>query len=227
MPADKVTSDTPWHIVFVLDNSGSMKESGDATQLREAMIATINEFQHRNSGGKDYFYVSAIAFDLEAKILFEHKKPSFIQNDVFDIFGTSEYMTDMSLALKTAGDILERNGGKETDFRPYVYLLSDGQANENTDSILVEAERIKTMDIPAGSPKIVSIGLGTDVEPSFLKKISSAESFVPILNAENLSYLFPKIGTLSGSGEGEEELDRLADEFNESDSVEEWDTLKD
>jgi hypothetical protein len=70
MPAPRVTRNSPWHIVFVLDDSDGMNGE-PAKALNEAMEGMLEEMKLMSQGTKPYFKLSFIAFGSSVEVLAE------------------------------------------------------------------------------------------------------------------------------------------------------------
>jgi uncharacterized protein YegL len=201
MPADRVTSDTPWHVVLLVDDSGSMEGAG-AAAVNEGLRAMISEMEVIAKGTKPYFKVSLIAYGSELRVLCEAVGEKQVDLDAIATFAGASGTTDMAGALELAGKVLERHPGKPTDFRPYVWLFTDGRPDDPARAEAA-AGALKALALPAGSPTVVAVGVG-DVEPAFLKRVATNPEFA-ILKADPraLVRIFPAIGTIVGSRSGE------------------------
>lgn len=209
MPAPRVTSNSPWHIVLVLDDSGSMADSGKATMLNEALDAMIEEMRLQTQGMKAYFRMSVIAFGSHALILSEASDEKTVDKGRITSFAGNSGGTDIAAALNEATNVLKRNPGKPTDFDPYVFLLTDGKA-DNEDEALRAVASLKELTIAAGKPRVIAIGLGVerDVNMPFLRNVATNPELAKHLkNASDLVRFFPQIGTIVSSMSGTAAID--------------------
>lgn len=209
MPANRVTSLSPWHVVLVLDDSGSM-EGAPAEALNDALRLMISEMEVIAKGTKPYFKVSIVSFGSAVRILAEAVGEKQVEVKKVATFAGRSGSTSTTAGLNAALDILKRNPGEATDFRPYVFLFSDGYPDEGEEESALEvATAIKSLDIPAGKPQLVSIGLG-DANEDFMKAVaSSPELHVHLADPDQLKRLFPQIGTVAGSKtSGEAEINQ-------------------
>ena len=105
-------------------------------------------------------------------------------------------------------EILKRNPGKSTDFRPYVFFFSDGAPDEDDKTLALQAPaELKGLMIDAGEPTIWALGFGA-FDETFMRKVASPEKFKEISDAAALSKLFPVIGTTAGTQTGEAGVDK-------------------
>lgn len=207
MPAERVTRETPWHVVLVLDDSGSM-QGRPADDLNDGLRAMLAEMEVQSKGSKPYFKVSIISFGSQAQILEECKGDSQIDVDQAAVFKGASGTTAAHLGLRAAIDVLKRNPGAPSDFRPYVFFFSDG-APDDVALALRAADELKALDIAAGTPNVISIGLGAanaDGNRAFMESVATKdEFFVPLTDSSQLGNLFPVIGTITATMAGGEE----------------------
>ena len=165
------------------------------------MIAEMEVFA---KGTKPYFKISIVAFGDSADIICEAKGERDIDINEIATFCGSRGLTKCSEAFERAAEILKRNPGKDTDFRPYVFFFSDGRPNpEDENAAIRSADDLKQLDIAAGQPALWSFGYG-DIDPVFMKHVaSSLEHFKELPDAAALTRLFPAIGTIAGTKTGE------------------------
>lgn len=203
MPAPRVTSKTPWHVVFVLDDSGSMA-GDDSKVLNEALRAMIDEMTILTQGQKPYFKISIISFGSSAKSVVEGVSEADIDLDKIATFAGESGGTNMADALHLASEVLQRVPSQATDFTPYVFLMTDGH-DHNPSAAADAASDLTKSDVPAGTPTLVTIGIGAGTQnEDFLKNIASdVELYKGFSDPAGLIKLFPAIGTIAHSSTGE------------------------
>jgi len=200
MPANRVTSASPWHIVLVLDDSGSMAGQ-EAMDLNQAVSGMISELQILSQGKKPYFRLSVIAFGSRPKTLIECQSEQQINVTAVTSFNGDSGSTDMAAALAAVTDLLRRNPGQATDFTPYVFLMSDG-APDDAASTEEAARQLKQINIPAGSPRLITVGFGA-ADDAFMRQLASqSELYIKCRSSHDLTNLFPQIGTTIGTVSG-------------------------
>src|SRR5262245_42674296 len=201
MPANRVQSAHPWHVVLILDDSGSMV-GPPSDDLNKAIRAMIDEFQILSMGVKPYFKISVISFGSDFKVLSEAKSEQQVDVTEVSNFNGDSGSTNAAGALDEACNLLGRNPGKDTDFTPFVFFLSDGNPDDEN-SALASGDRLNNLSIPAGSPRVVTIGLGSDVNDKFMQKLASnSELYKHLKDSKEIVKLFPAIGTIAGSATG-------------------------
>src|SRR5262249_9078910 len=118
MPAPRVTSNSPWHLVFVLDDSESMTGAA-ANTLNQA----LEEMKLLSQGTKPYFKISVIVFGSHVKVIAEAESEQTLDKAKVTSFSGTSGTTDMAAALNEAATLLKRRSGNANDFDPYVFLL--------------------------------------------------------------------------------------------------------
>jgi uncharacterized protein YegL len=195
MPAPRITSKSPWHIVLILDDSNSM--SGDRSQkLNDALDNMIEEMRIMSQGTKPYFRISVVSFGSSAKVLAEYQSESAIQKSSITSFKGDSNLTYVASALQEAIGILKRNPGAATDFEPFVFLLTDGEASDKEEA-LKAANELKQLEVASGRPQLVTLALGAENEMPFLKSLASHPELAKLFSkADDLVSFFPQIGTV-------------------------------
>jgi uncharacterized protein YegL len=197
MPASRVTSNSPWHIVLVLDDSGSM--SGNPAQhLNDAVTAMVDEMKILSGGKKPYFKLSVVSFGSRPTVLCTAESEQTVALQNIASFGGNSGSTDAASALTEAADLLARNVGAPTDFTPYVFFLSDGVPDDER-AALAAGDRLKSLSLAAGTPRVVTIGFGT-VNDAFMEKLATTpELYKKLRDPREIINLFPNIGTIAAS----------------------------
>ena len=202
MTASRVTSATPWHIVLVLDDSATM--SGPPSQdVNEAIKQLIEELVVASMGEKPYFKVSVVSFGSSYDTIAEAVSETDLQKDLDAVanFGGKSGSTNAAAALDEAARILTSHPGQETDFEPFVFFLSDGHPDDNSEA-LEAAERIKNLSLPSGTPRIITLGFGR-VDHSFMASIASnAELYKKMDSSEDIVRFLPAMGTMGSNVTG-------------------------
>jgi uncharacterized protein YegL len=205
MPADRVWSNSPWHVVLVLDDSESM--SGQPVKdVNQAVTTMVDEMKIISGGLKPYFKLSIVKFGSVPKVLAECQSEQTINlNSAVSLAGNSG-STDAAAALSAAARVLEKNPGRDTDFTPYVFFLSDG-APDDEQAALKAADSLKKLSIAAGTPRIVSVGFG-DVNDDFMRKVASTpELYKGFASSADMARFFPVIGTIAATASGTKGVD--------------------
>ena len=211
MPASRVTSKNPWHVVLVLDDSGSM--SGQPCRdLNEAIKELIDALVTASMGQKPYFKVSVVSFGSNFNTLAEALPETDIDENVVANFQGGSGSTNAAAALDEAARILLNNPGEETDFEPFVFFLSDG-CPDNANTALQAADKIKSLSLPSGSPRIVTLGFGS-VDDSFMEGLANnSELYKKMASSQDIVKLLPAIGTIGtqagGAADVEEAIMKL------------------
>lgn len=200
-PTGRIQSNHPWHVIFVLDDSGSMSGSA-ASSLNTAIQAMIDEMQVLSMGTKPYFKVSVISFGSDSTILCEAVNEQNVPLQRITSFMGASGTTNAAAALNDAYGILQRNPGQVTDFEPFIFFMSDGHPDDASGALSI-ASKLKNMSIDAGKARLVSIGLGSSVNDSFMEQLASnKELYKHLQNAKDITKLLPAIGTIAGTATG-------------------------
>ena len=199
MTASRVTSATPWHIVLVLDDSGSM--SGQPSQdVNEAIKQLIEELVTASMGKKPYFKVSVVSFGSSYHTIAEAVSETDLEKDLDAVanFGGNSGSTNAAAALDEAARILISHPGQETDFEPFVFFLTCGHP-DNYSEALKAAKKIKNLSLPSGAPRIITLGFGR-VDDSFMADIASnGELYKKMDSSEYIVKLLPAMGTIGSN----------------------------
>ncbi len=216
MPASRISSISPWHLVLVLDDSGSM-QGAPIRMLNEAIERMIDEMKLLSGGMKPYFRISIVSFGSEAKILSEAENEQDI--DIKDVTGMKGKSggTMASKALARARSILERNPGEPSHFDPFLFFFSDGHPHDANEALL-EGERIKALSLPSGTVRLITIGVGQANE-EFLRQLATQREGIPrylgLKNVKDVLDFFPDIGTIAVSMASSDKpaADKLEEDF--------------
>jgi uncharacterized protein YegL len=207
VPAPRVTSNSPWHLIFVLDDSGSMSGTA-ANNLNEGLDTMIEEMKLMSQGTKPYFKLSVIVFGTNAQVVSEAESEQKVDKTKVTSFSGNSGGTNLTEALGEATRILKRHPGNATDFDPYVFLLTDGQADDESTAVSA-AKTLLGTQVAAGKPRLIAIGLGDNVNMSFLQKIASNPELAKHLHKPSeLVKFFPAIGTVVSSAGGAQAVDQ-------------------
>ena len=208
MTASCVSSRTPWHIVLVLDDSGSMsgQPSQDVNEAIEELICEL--FVASMEGRKPYFKVSMVSFGSSYHTIAEAVSETDLDKDAVANFGGNSGGTNAAAALDEAARILNSHPGQETDFEPFVFFLSDGHSSNESEA-LAAAKKIKNLSLPPGAPRIITLGFGS-VDDSFMASIASnGELYKKLDSPRDIVKLLPAIGSIhpcpTGGAAGVEE----------------------
>ena len=205
MPANKVTSRNPWHMVFVLDDSGSMSGAG-CQAVNEAMKELIDALITASMGQKPYFKVSVVSFGSSFNTLVEAVPETDLDENVVANFQGKSGSTNAAAALDEAARILSANPGSETDFVPFVFFFSDGKPDDPA-MAMQAADRIKSMSLPSGDPRLVTLGFGSP-DDSFMSSVAkNSELYKKMNDPKDIIGLLPAIGTVGTQAKGAEDAE--------------------
>lgn len=206
MPASRVTSNSPWHIVLVLDDSGSMS-GPPADEVNNSVTAMIEELKIMSMGMKPYFKLSVITFGSRPDVVCEAVSEQAVDMNKAAALKGDSGSTDAAAALEEVHTLLQKNPGAATDFTPYIFFLSDG-APDDVNSALAAGDKVKEMAIAAGTPKLVTIGFGS-VNDDFMGKLASnTEMYKKLQDYKQIVKIFPAIGTIAQTATGTDGMDQ-------------------
>jgi uncharacterized protein YegL len=200
MPADRVTSKSPWHLVMILDDSGSMS-GPPADSLNKAVEAMVEEMRVTSNGMKPYFKLSIISFGTAPTSITTASSEQTIDLTKVTNFQGDSGSTDAAAALQMATRLLQANPNVESDFTPFVFFLSDGAPDDEA-AALSAGSQLKSLQLQAGSPRLVTIGIGAPNDAFMAKLASSPELYRRLADHRDVVRFFPQIGTVAGSQVG-------------------------
>ena len=200
MPANRVTSKSPWHIILVLDDSGSM--SGEPSKnVNNAILELFDVLVTTSMGMKPYFKVSVISFGSSFSTLAEAVTDTDIDDKAIAVFNGGSGSTNAAAALEEARRILTSNPGAPADFEPFVFFMSDGFP-DNSQAALEEADRIKGLELESGRPRIVTLGFG-EADDNFMQSVATnPELYKKMVDSKDIVKLLPAIGSVGTDGQG-------------------------
>jgi uncharacterized protein YegL len=201
MPAERVTSKNPWHIVLILDDSGSMVGT-PASQVNQGVSAMIEELKLISQGMKPYFKVSVIKFGSDSEVLCEAVSENNVDLNLVATLQGDSGSTNAAAGLNEAYELLKRNQGESTDFTPYVFFFSDGAPDDENEA-LNAANRLKSLVVQAGEPRIVTVGAGHPND-GFMSKVASNVELYKFFGQDfsKVARFFPNIGTVASQAGG-------------------------
>lgn len=214
MPAERITSFSPWHLVLVLDDSGSMAGT-KIEMLNDAMRKLVDEMRLFSGGKRSYFRISLVPFGSAAKILAEARNEREIDVHSITSMRGDSGTTNAAEALTRAHDVLLRNPGEPEHFDPFVFFFSDGHPDDRGRA-LEAGRRIKVLRLPCGQPRLVTIGIG-DVDDQFMRDLATSNSgeahYRKLHDVRDISHFFPLIGTVAATmaSDRRTSADQLAD----------------
>lgn len=172
-------------VYLLLDTSGSM-EGAPIESVRQG----LEQFQREVSGdqfARDVVKVGVITFASDAQLVTGGLVPiSAFQPPMLVASGA----TRLDLAFKVLLESMDRDvvkavkGGQKGDWKPAVFVLTDGRPNDGTGFFITDRlwrpARDAVINRPKGQIKpsvIVAVGCGPDVDDNTLKAISTGMAF--------------------------------------------------
>ncbi len=195
-------------VYFLLDCSESM--IGPAVNSVQSGVEMMIRELRRDPQALETAYISLITFDREARQILPLTELVDVQVPALKVGpGTS-----LGAGLKLLKDCIEREARRTTsdrkgDYRPLVFLLTDGQPTDDWESAAREladasANRVANM---------YAIGCGEDVDFDLLQRVSDIVFRLDEMTAEKMNKLFvwltASVRTASVSTGSESPADRL------------------
>ena len=209
MPAERVTSFSPWHIILVLDDSDGV--SGNVAQEINAVILDLlAEMETASKGSKPYFRVSAIALGDTPVVIETFQDVREVEPDRLASVSGGAGQANLASALDEATAILTSHPGNKADFRPYVFIFAGSKDFGERSLLARSAAKLKRLKIDAGAPKIVAFAFG-DADLENLSLLASTPQLAKRPGElSNFLSAFAPIGTYAGySLKGEQQIDDI------------------
>jgi uncharacterized protein YegL len=193
----RIQSANPMHMLLLADNSGSL-EGEPAAQVTKAIKNWILKMQMVSLGKKPYFKFSFVTFGDRSQVVAEAVKINDVDSEVVCIRGDGGG-TNMIAALTDARLLVQRHV-KPEDCPPFVFLFSDGVPltdgrTPDVPHTLAAAAALKSIALPNGSPRLVTLGFGK-VDDAFMARLASRPDFYKkVSSPQDLVSLLPDIGT--------------------------------
>lgn len=197
MPASRVTSASPWHVVLVGNAQPDKRES--MAPVSEALDFMIEEMSLISGGGKPLFRVSIVdgsrqpqivaeaARDVEAAELLAAAKPA----------RKTRKPPQLADLLNTARSILETHQGNRTDHTPWVIVMSNNASGDQRAEAAAEA--LKTLNISAGAPRVAVFDFQTVASPMLQAIVSDATLYRQIASPDAVAVALPTLVNIGGS----------------------------
>jgi uncharacterized protein YegL len=196
MAADSVSSRSPWHLVIIIDDSGSM--SGPiADCVNQAFERMLDEMKILLGNRNPRFRLSLVAFGSRPYLLAEYASEKDIATDQVTNFSGGRGGTAVAPALSLAANILARHPGQTTDFEPFVFFLSDGAPDDRAQAEQA-ADRLKKMHLASGTPHVISLGIGAASDEFLLQIASRPDLYKKLSSPQDIVKFFRVLGTQLG-----------------------------
>ncbi len=163
------------HMIFLVDNSGSMRGGGRMDAVNEAFQRMIPALQKMQEQVQDAFtiYLSILAFNEDPEWV---TTPAEIAYYVHSPIAASQYVTYYSRAFQELNQKLSRSeflgqGGKMA--APYIMLLTDGAPTEGDDYETALEELKHNAWFKLAQRYAVLIGADTINDPNARRAVSS------------------------------------------------------
>lgn len=169
-------------VYLLVDTSGSM--SGEAIEAVRNGLQMLVSSLRQDPYALETAYLSVITFDSQAKqIIPLTDLPSF-QLPEIQASGT----TEMGSALRLLADCIERevaqgSAERKGDWRPVVFLLTDGSPTDDVEVGIAALKRVKTANF-------VACGAGSHADTKVLKRITETVLLLDTADANSIKSFF-------------------------------------
>lgn len=204
MPASRVTSASPWHVVLVGNAQPGKRET--IRPVTDALEFMIEEMSLISGGGKPLFRVSIVdgsrqpqivaeaTRDVEAAELLAAAKPA----------RKTRKLPQLADLLNTARSILETHQGNRSDHTPWVIVMSNNASSDRRAEAAADA--LKTLNISAGAPRIMVFDFQTTVNSTLQAITSDATLYRPIASPGEVAVALPTLVNIGGSARADTDL---------------------
>jgi uncharacterized protein YegL len=172
-------------VYFLLDTSGSM--SGPPIQAVQQGVALVYNELMNTPQAVETAWLSVITFDSQAQQLIPLTELSNFNPPPLQATGS----TSMGQALDLLGQALDREitgnqGEKKGDYKPLVFLLTDGEPTDDWQSALSRL-RTRTQKKPA---TIIGLACGSGANEQTLKQIADVTLKMSDANPDQIAAFF-------------------------------------
>jgi uncharacterized protein YegL len=171
-------------VYLLLDCSESMV--GDSLERVEAGVVTMLAALKRNPYALENTYISIITFDARARLVCPLTELLLVKPPRLSIRpGTSLGAALTLLAERIALEVRKTTSEEKGDYRPMVFLLTDGQPTDEWRASLSKVRALKPH-----VANVIAIGCGDEVDFETLSQIGDSCYSVKDLSTESISKLF-------------------------------------
>ena len=218
MPAERVTKQSPCHVVLVLEDSNTMAGLLSHS-LNEAFGEFLGVVTTLNRDERPGILTTIISYGSGATIWCEYASEREIERGFRLTLRGDSGASNLGNALRTAEEALSRNPGKDSDFVPYVIIVA---ASASTDGVAAAdfAHRVLGLQLPSGQPRVVLISLSEEIFKFQKKLAANIPVFGLVPNADVLVQILSAIpGILIKTSAGSREVDQNLAKLLKGDSL--------
>ncbi len=169
-------------VYLVLDVSGSMH--GEKIESVRNGVQMLTSTLRADPYALETAFLSVIVFDDQARQLVPLTELAAFQPPVIEVGST----TSLGAALQMTKNCIEREVQKTTadtkgDWKPLVFLMTDGQPTDDWQKGLKEFQKVKT-------GLVVACAAGTDANTSLLKQITENVVVLAVADASSIGAFF-------------------------------------
>lgn len=161
-------------VYLVLDVSGSM--TGEPIAAVQAGVDLLKSSLLQNPHALETAYLSVITFSETASQVVPLTELSSFQTPTLTASGTTSLGEALRVTKQSIEkEVLPNSGEVRGDWKPLVFLMTDGQPTDDWQAGLAEFKTIKT-------GMVIACGAGPDADANMLKQIT--ENVVTLANAD-------------------------------------------
>jgi uncharacterized protein YegL len=179
-------------VYLVLDTSGSM--TGEAIEALNNGVQTLLSSLRRDPYALETAYLSVITFDSSAKQVVPLTELASFQVPVFQAMGTTALGEALTLlSLKIAEEVAKTTTDIKGDWKPLIFLMTDGMPTDDWEKGLNELRKIKT-------GMIVACAAGPKADTKILKEITEVVVHLDSADSGTISAFFKWVSASISTG---------------------------
>lgn len=179
-------------VYLVLDTSGSM--TGEAIEALNNGVQTLLSSLRRDPYALETAYLSVITFDSSAKQVVPLTELASFQVPVFQAMGTTALGEALTLlSLKITEEVAKTTTDIKGDWKPLIFLMTDGMPTDDWEKGLNELRKIKT-------GMIVACAAGPKADTKILKEITEVVVHLDSADSGTISAFFKWVSASISTG---------------------------
>jgi hypothetical protein len=203
MPAPKITSQSPWHVVAVADVASDADEVRCAEVL-EALQALAAELTFLSQGTRPYFQVSLVENVSPSGVLVAHGRDADVDDLLIEGLTFEGERAPLAKALGEVAELLQAHPGDETDFTPYVLVVTSGRVVSVDD--IAAAEALRVLPLPAGPPNILVVHFEDSPDLGYNEVAGRPDYVFRLSSPDRICNLIPPVGSSVQDPGGKDEV---------------------
>lgn len=198
MPANRVTSASPWHIVLAVHVN--RKDKTGASLVRTALDFLLEEMMLFSQGGRPLFRVSAIDGALAQPVVAAATNDVEAAALISAVAKTRRKLkadNTISSTLDSARKVLLESPGRPSDYTPFVVLMTAGPAWDKNSA--TAAENLKTCSLAAGCPQLVVFDFSPMPNDQLAAIASAPNLYRHLKQPADVAVILPTLAPIGGS----------------------------